>query len=280
MIKIIYIFILTLIFSSATFSQNDDEQEIIKKMSEPFTKNFINIISNKNQKLSDLISIISNPDSIKYIQHPPIKFSFTKYLDRILECGLRQQAFYYLNSILFELNVLSNNDTIISIKFYSEDLGTLYSHLDTLCFQPFKNQHEKFYNSNISYYDSAYLPFELFTFGYACGIVGLPTYYGNEMAILVKKRDYKTLKKWLLSMNLELQSYGVLGLVFLKHRGYMISKADENYIEHVRKQKVLLNICEGCFNFQTSSIIEQLSDENINEGFKIFTEYNWFGDYK
>ena len=268
--KIIFnISFLLFLFSSDNYSQN-----ILYNHYRPLIDRTKSIISKKDIDIQLICDSIKLNDSI-HSKNEDANLRFYQILDRKLECGLRQ---LYFAKLQFYINFLFDNDTIVFISFDNYyDLGTLFEYLDKNRFQSFIKIHESIYNVKINSIDELLLPFQLQQFGTFCGIVGEPTDLGRSMIESVKKKRYKMLKKWSLSMSPEIQAYGVIGLLFLRVRGYKLQCDDLANIYHIQNLSLPLYTCNGCQYF-IEPMNKELSDENIMIYLYQYTKCNYLGE--
>jgi hypothetical protein len=84
------------------------------------------------------------------------------------------------------------------------------------------------------------------TFGYACGIGGMPQPSMIATLRMVNAIDRSQILNLSQSDNPQNKAYGLVGLYFLKKNGIELSKDEEKIIDTIRKSETQIDYCQGC----------------------------------
>jgi len=236
---------LNLSFGQGVLASSKDELQ--NKMEETFQELY-SIVS------AEIFSIDTlNVFCVFQNQRKDYLFDKKVVFERLLENGLNQKYIEIRNVIdLYFLNIIQSNGELIYLNFSSEN-STLVERKE--------NEIE--------------LPLTVYEYGTFCGIVGVPPEKCKEMLNLVSANNYKTLSKWLNSLNPEISAYGYLGLSFLKNKGIKIREPEINRMEILRNSIIEIYTCEGCFYGEMKKIKDLIEGTNITESYNLFRQYNW-----
>jgi len=146
---------------------------------------------------------------------------------RIIENNLIQESYEFIIVYkAFELNIIKSNDSLVYLKLTDvSDKKTLFERLEK----------KEFDNTD----------FNVYTFGTACGIGGIPPDKCIEMLILIKEKNYNELASWLQSKNPEISTYGYIGIDILNRGGFKILPKESVRMNELRKSNIQLNTCQG-----------------------------------
>ena len=146
----------------------------------------------------------------------------------------------------YNLHIFKENDSIIGVivkeysnfKYYFKDykLPSLVA------------KHNDFYNTSLTVSEYLNELLEMEIYGYYCGYS--PVYKEvpeKDDFLFDKLENIEVFRKWLGSPNLELQTYGVDAMEYLKkHTKFKFRKEDHKLIKHIKHRNSLINTCSGC----------------------------------
>ncbi len=92
-------------------------------------------------------------------------------------------------------------------------------------------------------------------YGSHCGIGGTQPSYRKSQETLIAMRDLKNLKRWLKSEIVEIQLYGIDGLLTLRDEGMTLDKQTIRLIHTIGTKEGMATTCSGC-SYSNRSIKE------------------------
>lgn len=117
--------------------------------------------------------------------------------------------------------------------------------------------------------------FGVYTYGTFCGIAGTPPDKCQKMLVLINKKDFKELAKWLQSLNPEIATYGYIGLQYLVQNEIDIPESWFTRMNELHKSEIQLNTCEGCIYGVTEKIKDVLKENNLKQIYRSFQQSGW-----
>lgn len=178
----------------------------------------------------------------------PADIHYRPLLERELDFGYHQT--YYegrLEGADFTLIVIHREDQVVLAHWEGTGRRQRDWIHDEAGFHTYWQQHQGFYQSDLS--ENAFTT-QLgghYIFGLRCGFAG--TYIsgeGQQLGQALEKKNPAPLQAWLRSPNVELQTYGAIGLLELKHQGATLDLTDLRIIEHLLSRNSPVYTCAGC----------------------------------
>lgn len=150
---------------------------------------------------------------------------------------------YFLHTLV----ILEKNDSILFGAATPNYGGNWEIKYDTLAVNQYINKHNKLYLSDISIKEFIYQFTQLYVLEFGCGESGM--YFSPEakkMKQWIRTSNKEQLNQWLRSANIELQAYGVIGLLKIQENGKSLISEEKRIIEHLLYRNSNTEICSGC----------------------------------
>ncbi len=225
-------------------------------------------------------------DSLKHFfkldkidENPAYRIIHISNLERDIDIEFKQ---YYYNIQIppseYQIILLENDHQIIysALRKIEKNLDSLilevvdYKRLDSII--QFRRNN---YYMSIDIHNPLEFPSALYEYGYLCGTIGTPPAICRAMLELVQANDYNALKKWLQSMNPEIQAYGYTGLVFLSYNGLDLSDDDKLTMDKVINSKRDINTCQGWTQGGMVRVDTLLNDNVLKANYEGFKAHGW-----
>lgn len=244
---------------------NDDEHGTFSKVNYEYNTQPI------EDKLAELLSVLQS-DSIDFnaldlfwekeekTKKTPYGLTKKTTLKREMENNLLQENMEIsLAGTFYSLNIIKRNGKAIYLKFREKN-NELFKRVE-------EQELEKL---NLLHTD-----FDVFVYGTACGIDGIPPEKCREMLVFVKENDYKQLAEWVKSANPELAAYGYTGLDFLKRKGIKLLPTESKRMKELEKLEMQVSTCSNAFG-TTEKMNKVLNKNNLKRDYRAFRQYGWF----
>lgn len=225
-------------------------------LAKPFDKNKLNQYWEKNAITSE------NPDGVEK----------EILIDRQLNYDIKQEKIQLkIAKKSYELTLISRNSKVLYCKLFDprpEKDPIIVEKTDTLEINKIQLLREKEGLKKIDLFSSLNFPYEVYPYGFFCGIAGTPPAKCQEMLDLVNNFNYVSLVKWCASLNPEIAAYGYTGISFLAQQGYQIEMKDFKIMENISKRTVPIRVCEGCSSGVTNTIQEKFPVRSLPTYYK------------
>ncbi len=166
--------------------------------------------------------------------------------------GVYDVDYYYVSIIRFENTIIHYCiEEKVYVKNSSEKWVKMYqlvrANIDSSAYRVLENSYFNTYNSALNFN-------ELFTdsilYGSHCGIGGQDPEYREKLNLLIKNKDKKELKKWLVSATAEKQLYAIDGILTLSKKGVRFTNDIYELIGIIIKKEGYVNTCSGCIHMK------------------------------
>ena len=221
--------------------------------------------SKKYSDLSDYIDGLLEQSTKKNI------FSFKSIIDREITSGYHEFKIEISQSVADEeatgvynvdyyfVSIIRLKNTIIHYsieeKIYEQDstgkwkkkYQLVKADIDSIGYHNLENTYFDIYNSALNFD-------ELFTdsilYGSRCGIGGQNPEYREKLNLIIRNKDKKELKKWLVNATAELQLYAIDGILTLSKKGVRFKNDTYELIGIIIKKEGYVNTCSGCIRMK------------------------------
>jgi hypothetical protein len=149
------------------------------------------------------------------------------------------------NDYYYDLKAIIQNDRILAINMiYSNREKLLIK--DTVAIQNYLDAHNALFKTSrkIKNLEKEFFATHLFSSG--CGFSGEPTKEWMKMERMYSEKEYEGLWDFISSTNMEIQVYGLIGILKLKKGGFEIPEYDMRVIGNIVNRNSDILTCMGC----------------------------------
>ncbi|MGH1436397.1 MAG: hypothetical protein ACRBG0_18260 [Lewinella sp.] len=149
------------------------------------------------------------------------------------------------NDYYYNLKALVENDRILAIKMIYRNHENLLIK-DRAAIRNYLKAHNTLFKTSKRIKDIEKEFFDTHMFSSGCGFSGEPTKEWIEMEDMCSGNKYESLWNFMSSTNMDIQAYGLIGILRLNKDGFKIPEYDLEIIERIVNRNSDVLTCMGC----------------------------------